>query len=47
MISLWHLLWLLPLAGAIGFWAAAMLSAAKRADEMQEQCFKEWVKRHE
>ena len=29
MISIWHLIWIVPLSAAIGFAAAAILSAAK------------------
>lgn len=30
MISAWHLLWIVPLAGAFGFVAAAVLAASHR-----------------
>ena len=34
MISMWHLLWILPLAGSIGFITAALMaSAADRRDD--------------
>ena len=29
MLSVWHLIWIVPLAAAIGFAAAAILNAAK------------------
>ena len=29
MLSVWHLLWIVPLSAAIGFVAAAILGAAK------------------
>ena len=33
MISMWHLLWIIPLAGSIGFITAALLSANGRSDD--------------
>lgn len=33
MISAWHLVWIIPLAGFIGFMTAALLAAASRAAE--------------
>ena len=30
MMSVWHLLWIIPLAGSIGFVTAALLAANKR-----------------
>lgn len=29
MISAWHLLWIVPLAGTVGFMTAALLAAGK------------------
>ena len=31
MMSIWHLLWIVPLAGSIGFVAAALLAANGRS----------------
>jgi hypothetical protein len=33
MINAWHLLWIVPLSGAIGFMWAAVLIVADAADE--------------
>jgi hypothetical protein len=30
MISALHLIWIVPLAGAVGFWVAALLAANHR-----------------
>ena len=36
MISLWHLLWIVPLSVVFGFVIAALLCAAKEADNYME-----------
>ncbi|MBR3796411.1 MAG: hypothetical protein IKK34_14755 [Clostridia bacterium] len=36
MISIWHLLWIVPLAGFIGFTFAVLLPANARAEEQLE-----------
>lgn len=33
MMSIWHLLWIIPLAGSIGFVTAALLAANGRSDD--------------
>ena len=33
MMSIWHLLWIVPLAGSIGFLTAALLAANGRSDD--------------
>lgn len=33
MMSIWHLLWIIPLAGSIGFITAALLAANGRSDD--------------
>lgn len=33
MMSIWHLLWLIPLAGSIGFLTAALLAANGEDDD--------------
>lgn len=35
MISAWHLLWIVPLAGSLGYAVAAILSANTRAEERE------------
>ncbi|WP_156793181.1 hypothetical protein [Fictibacillus macauensis] len=34
MMSLWHLLWLLPLASSLGMFLFALMAAAKQEDEL-------------
>ena len=39
MMSVWHLVWLMPLAGSAGFMLAALMAAAAREDErMMTEC---------
>jgi hypothetical protein len=33
MMSMWHLLWIVPLAGSLGFVVAALLAANGRSDD--------------
>ena len=35
MISIWNLLWIVPLAGAVGFMTATLLSANTHAEERE------------
>lgn len=36
MMSIWHLLWIIPLAGSIGFLTAALLAANGREPDERD-----------
>lgn len=37
MMSMWHLVWIVPVVGTIGYFVAACMTIAKRADEQSKR----------